>query len=305
MLPDFRRAAFGTACITLAACVNHTTSTLNAAAEDCRAPAGWEQVAAVEPRVVIFGETHGTNEIPNAFTRYVCAASAQGGRTLVILEIDTSYEDAIAAASDASDPRAALLSGMPKHWARKDGRGSEAMLDMMESLIDLRQSGRAITIRPMVQLIGWPERDSPEELATWLAKQLPTKAQQMGEDGMAEIIRANSKGFDRTIVLVGNVHARKAALPGLPGVQLMAMLVPESISLLVVHDGGTSWNMVSGESGLRDTFGSNATYEAADSMAAGPEKLPAFPGDEPSFDGYVSVGNITASSPALPSAETP
>ena len=306
MLPAFRRVAFGIACIALAACVNHPTATAIGGAAECGAPAGWKQVAvAAETRVLIFGETHGTNEIPEAFTRYVCAASARGGKTLVLLEIDTNHADAFAAASDADDPRAELLSNMSKHWTSTDGRGSEAMLDMMEALIDLRRSGRALIIRPMVQLVGWPEKDSPEELATWLAEQPPTKIQQMGEDGMAEIIRTQSKGFDRTIVLVGNVHARKAELLGLPGVQLMAMLVPDSISLIVLHDGGTSWNRVGEEARSRETFKLNAMDKAANSMAFSLENIPAYPGDVPSYDGYVSVGPITASPPALPPADAP
>ncbi|MDF1804971.1 hypothetical protein [Hyphomonas sp.] len=306
MLADVRRTAFGSACIALAACVNHPTSIMDQATANCGAPIGWEQVAtAAEARVLIFGETHGTNEIPDTFARYVCAASARGGKTLVLLEIDASYADAFAAASDADDPRAELLSKMSKHWASTDGRASEAILEMMESLIELRQSGRALTIRPMAQMVGWPEMDSLEKLAAWLAEQPPTKIQQMGEDGLAEIIRTESEGFDRTIVLVGNVHARKAELTGLPGVQLMAMLVPDSISLIVLHDGGTSWSKTNGEARITDVFKTNAMNNVADSMAVGPEKQPAYPGDVPNFDGYVSVGAITASSPAMPSAETP
>ena len=119
---------------------------------------------------------------------------------------------------------------------------------------------------------------------------------------MAEKINAASEGFDRTIVLVGNVHARKAGLEVLPDVSLMTMLVPDAISLLVVHDGGTAW-VNSGDSvGVVEQYKLNRTGLLANSMELIPEGLPAYPGDKPAYDGYVSVGAITASEPALPAS---
>lgn len=300
------RAVTALAFVTLAACVNQTATSLGGTDDDCGALKGWEQVAAAaDHRILIFGEAHGTNEIPDAFARYICAVSAREGRTLVLLEIDVLHEDGFAAASEAPDPRSELLSTMPKHWTNQDGRGSQAMLDMVVKLIRLRQAGRDLEIKPMDQLIGWPETDSSEELSAWLAEQPFTKTQQMRDAGMAEKIRMESEGFDRTIVLAGSVHARKAELQALPGIDLMAMLVPDSISLLVLHDGGTAWNWTENGPAIDERSPSNREHRTTNSMALTSQKLPAYPGDEPNFDGYVSVGPITASSPALPSAETP
>jgi hypothetical protein len=301
------RAVTAVAFVTLAACVNQPATSLGRIAENCGAPKGWEQIAtAADHRVLIFGEAHGTNEIPDAFARYVCAASAREGRTLVLLEIDVLHEDALAMASEAPDPRSELVSTMPKHWASQDGRGSKAMLDMVERLVTLRQDGRDLVIRPMDQFTGWPEGLSPEELSAWFAKQPMTTKQQMRDRGMAEKIRSESEGFDRTIVLAGNVHARKAELAALPGVSLMAMLIPEAISLIAIHDGGTSWNNMDGLSGrVNETSRLDLVDAPADAMALTPERLPAYPGDAPAYDGYFSVGTITASPPALSSADTP
>lgn len=293
----------GLASFLLAACASqpHSDSNSNQISTDCGAPAGWQTVrAAAENKVLIFGETHGTNEMPDALTRYVCAVTAQGGRTLVLLEIDTAYADAFSEASDAADPHAVLLNRMPKHWSRFDGRGSLSMLDMLERLISLRQGGRDLTIMPMDQMTDWPEGMSPEELSAWMSEQPPTTTQQMRDSGMAEKILSESEGFDRTIVLVGNVHARQAELEVLPGVKLMAMLIPESISLIGIHDGGTGWSSKDGVTGnANEMHQLNLIGAPANTLALSPEPLPAYPGDTPAYDGYFSVGRITASPPAL------
>jgi hypothetical protein len=175
------------------------------------------------------------------------------------------------------------------------------MLDMIERLIALRQNGRALTVRPMDQTTGWPEGLSPEELSAWIAEQPPTVIQQMRDSGMAEKILAESEGFDRTIVLVGNVHAREAELAVLPGVSLMAMLIPDAISLFGIYDGGTSWNSTDGVTGsVNEMHKLNRIGAPADAMALSPEPLPSYPGDVPAYDGYFSVGTISASLPALP-----
>lgn len=300
------RAVVAVCFAVLSACAHQPPEESSQAAELCGAPDGWEHVAeAAEHKVLIFGETHGTAEIPDAFARYVCAASARDGRTLALLEIDVSHEDALASASDASDPRADLIATMSKHWANQDGRGSEAMLDMVVKLVHLRQAGRDLEIRPMDQITGWPETENPEELSAWLANQPPTAIQRMRDAGMAEKIRMESAGFDRTIVLVGNVHARKEELQALPGIDLMAMLIPDAISLLVLHDGGTAWSWTENGPGMDDRSPSNREHRAPNSMALTTKKLPAYPGDQPNFDGYVSVGPITASESAISSGDAP
>ena len=290
--------------LALCACATGPDVGQTMAGTDCGAPAGWEQVAAAaEGKVLIFGETHGTNEIPDAFARYVCAASTREGRTLVMLELDIGHEAAMTAASDAADPHTALLIGMPKHWASRDGRGSLAMLGMMETLIGLRQSGRDLTILPMQQMTGWPEGLTPEERYTWLQAQPPSRIQQMGDAGMAERIVEVSGQYDRTIVLVGGIHARKAELEALPGVSLMAMQLPNATSLRILDDGGTAWVWTKDVIGAQTQYNSNPNEYPANSMALVPGKLPAYPGDVLAYDGYLSVGPVTASPPALSESE--
>jgi hypothetical protein len=306
MIRFVKYTAAALAGLSFSACASQPDDRQAPAGAECGAPAGWEPVAAAaEHKVLIFGESHGTKEMPDAFARYVCAAAAQGGKTLVLLEFDTSHAGALSDASDAADPHAVLVSEMQPHWSGTDGRSSVAMLDMVERLIALRQGGRDLTILPMQQMIGWPETDSPEELAAWYAQQPPTKTQQMVDSGMAEKIRTESEGYDRTIVLVGGVHARQAELEYLPGVQLMAMLVPDAISLNIIHDGGTAWDQRSDSIGVHKQSRSNRDGIPANAMALSIERLPAYPGDLPAYDGFVSVGPITASEPALPPSDAP
>lgn len=263
-------------------------------AGSCTPPDGWEAVAdAAESRVLFVGEIHGTKETPEAFANYVCAVAGRGGRTLVLLELPPRYEEAMNQAIISENPRAALISGMSAHWQAQDGRGSKAMLDMMTRLMDLAQSGQQIAIEPFA-LFLLKEFPTPEETMAWAASLSPDEIQEQSEAGMAQEIRRLSAGYDRTIVLVGNVHAY-LAIREASSVPSAAMRVPGALALRVVNDGGESWIHGAEGPGIHSFQPLNPYAEPANTIGLSQHY-------GPHFSGFLSVGSMNASPPALPEA---
>lgn len=260
--------------------------------QDCNPPSGWETVAkAAEGRVLFVGEIHGNTETPDAFDRYVCAAAAQGGSTLVLLELPPHHASAMQDAMASDDPRTALLAGLEPHWKTRDGRGSVAMLDMMTRLMLLAKTNPELSVEPF-SLFLLKEFPTPEETMAWAASLSPSEIQEQSEAGMAQEIRRRSAGYDRTIVLVGNVHAYQASQEK-SGVPSAAMRVPGALSLRVVHDGGESWIHGKEKYGVHSLTPLNPYSEPANAIGMS-ERY------EPYFSGFLSVGPISASPPALP-----
>lgn len=284
----------------LSACSSNYHNSLSRAGDDCNAPLGWESVAAeAEGRVLFFGEIHGTNEIPPAFSKYVCAVSSGGGGTLVVLEIGEQHQRAIDLASDrtVNDVRSFLGEEMTDHWSLDDGRGSVANLTMVADIIQLRKAGFNIDILAAQALAGMPEFKSADEAAEWFQSVSPSELQQLGESGFAGKVLSIANQYDRVIVLVGNIHARQTPPAVFAEVQTAAMLIPDSLSLLVVTAGGTSWNMRNDVAGIHEippnefAFGLDESTRLRMSLS---EDL------APAFDGYIYVGRVSASPPAIP-----
>lgn len=261
----------------------------------CVPPAGWEEIAdRAEGKILVIGELHGTNEIPNAVANYACAVAARGGKTMVALEVNKDIiGSALEKASQSSDPRQVLLDSTPDHWRIPYGQGSEAWLDLMVKLSGLSN----IVVAPMDEGFQLPEFETDQARSAWIKNRPPEYFQQFREKAMARNITALSQGYDRTIVLVGNLHARKSKVDFLPDTDLMAMLLQEdTLTLNSFYDGGEAWNVTSEGPGVKVVSASN--HPLVDDVKSTPEMgwredlLPA-------YDGYLFVGRLTASPPAL------
>jgi len=146
-------------------------------------------------RFVIMGERHGTAEIPSLFGNLVCLA-ASSGPVVVGLEMQADQQqslDIYMASSGSQKDRNALL--REKHWRWRDGRASEAMLQLIEYLRRLREVGRAVSVFAFMR-----SADSPEGR----------------ERGMAiawkDILASNPTA--KLLALVGSVHAEREPLGG-------------------------------------------------------------------------------------------
>lgn len=145
-------------------------------------------------RAFIFGELHGTSEIPALFGDLVCQAAARGP-VIVGLEMPESCQAALNAwlASDGgAAAQAALLAD--DFWRMGDGRSSGAMLVLLERLRTLKAAGRRISLLAFVPSVHDAATQTPYEqamAANW-------------QRALAGTPRA------RLLVLVGSVHSRIA-----------------------------------------------------------------------------------------------
>ena len=117
----------------------------------CNPPSGAEALWTPDHRFIVVGEIHGTAEALAAFAGLVCAAAGQGPVT-VALELPTEMQsrlDAFMAATDDASAEALLrdTSFWESDPERQDGRSSVAMLEMMQSVRQLRVSGHDVTLR--------------------------------------------------------------------------------------------------------------------------------------------------------------
>lgn len=105
-------------------------------------------VKTIEQQVILIGETHGTNEIP-AFTLGIVCSLLRAGKS-VILGVEHSGEQQEAlnrflSSSGSAEDRKALLQGV--NWRLySDGRGSVAMLELVDAMRRLRMAGQRVGI---------------------------------------------------------------------------------------------------------------------------------------------------------------
>jgi len=249
----------------------------------CASVPGSDALWRDEVRFVFVGETHGTAETPAAFAGLTCQALAHGP-VIVALEFPVSMQpvlDAAMVAPSDEAARAAILGWESGPFRFHDGRGSEAMLDLLLRLRAMRLAGRPLTVvasvpeSPRVQGFGQSYAEL-DRAAVWVAA-------------------ARSQPDARVVVLVGRVHAEKARRVGSTiGLPAAAHIRPEeSLSLTVAQQGGRAWV-------CREECG-ETTLLAVDPLDLRGVVLTSDKG--PAFDGMLALGPMSASPPV--SAERP
>jgi hypothetical protein len=195
----------------------------------CGAPIPGAEGLTYPGSLAVLGEVHGTAQAP-AFTARLACEAAQRGPVTIGLEIPRDEQGRIDAyvASSGGDARAALLAS--DFWTRayQDGRSSEAMLALLESLRALRTGGADVRV---------------------LAFDIATGAS--GEDrdqAMAQAVLADRAAHPARsmVLLTGNLHARRhAGLPPLPEMVPMTSVllaaVPDLVSFDMAAGPGTYW----------------------------------------------------------------
>lgn len=260
------------------------TALLGAIPPACTPPTGADALWTDQARYVIVGEHHGTTETPAAFAQLICEAAARGPVT-VALEfpdiLQPAFDALLAAPDDASVT--AILRETP-FWVtqadRQDGRGSVAMLEMLQSIRRLKAEGRDVTVRTFMSSQRRPANfdQNYHELAM--------------AAGLAQA--AKDRPDARVLVLVGSFHAALARYPGDDILPAAAHLPPaEVVSLLVPQQGGQSWSCTIERCGPMDIRPVDDAAERGVFLR---------PVDDGLFNGVLAVGPVTASPPA-PSIE--
>lgn len=249
-----------------------------AAQSPCNAIAGLESVLERDARFVAVGELHGTSEAPAAFADLVCHA-LKGQPVTVALEFPVQMQpvlDAFMSETSADKARADLLSYTAGPFRFHDGRGSEAMLGLLESLRAMRQAGGDLNVAATVP-------DSPRVAGF-------TQAHSELDRAHLWSVLARTAPERRILIFVGSIHAEKARRVGsIIGLPAAAHFRPEEVvSLFIAQQGGEAWN-------CREECGVNSVPVTQPTHQRGVHLNPEADG---SFDGYLALGPSTASPPA-------
>jgi hypothetical protein len=101
-------------------------------------------------QILLLGEMHGTNEIPEFVADATCRGLRAGYPVTVALEIPTEEEPRVAAylaSGGKAGDQAALLTGPFWRETFQDGRRSKGMLALLDHLRSLRQEGRRLRVK--------------------------------------------------------------------------------------------------------------------------------------------------------------
>lgn len=253
-------------------------SLLGGAQPACMPVEGSDALWRDDVRFLAIGELHGTAEAPAAFADLVCQALERGPVT-VALEYPVQMQpvfDAFIAEPDEAAARRLLLAYEQGPFRHHDGRGSEAMLSMLQRFRTLHQAGRDLRLLATVP-------DSPRVAGF---------TQSHAELDRAHLwsIAARAAPERRMMIFVGSVHAEKSRRVGSPlGLPAAAHFRPEEVlSLFVAQQGGEAWN-------CRQDCGVNPVPSAEAADLRGVVLAPEADG---TFDGYLALGPATASPPA-------
>lgn len=275
------------------------------AAAPCGLPAGWSDVAKLDPHFVVFGELHGTNEGPRFVGSLACALARQNKRVLVAIEHNASDNAALQAAWNADDFEEKLAKlGFA---GRSDGVASKAMFDMIVGLHLLKESGLPVDI---VAFNGFRDERQQSRLAD-LPGQGPHEAAQA--ENIATASMAHS--YDDVLVLVGKLHAQKTTISR-HGIEFDPMARRLSqygkvVSLKMRHADGTAWNcqLKPGtdptSTVMRPEDLDCGAHPSKGEQAFGPDPFIGLEEADnvygpPVFDGFFWIGPISASPPRTP-----
>lgn len=253
---------------------------VQASALDC-APEPQVQLARMPERVLLVGESHGTEQAPAFVARLACLLVQAGRPVIVAVERDVQEQPAIdaylASPGASADARALLLQG---DWAneRQDGRSSAAMLALLDQVRRWHQAGqpvRVLALRQPLRFDGTPPDASV--------------LQQAVDRGMADTLSGALKDHPRhtAIVLAGTFHTAVASkmhedfVHGPSMGDLLAQRGPVHVIGPGSGAGGQSWGMV------------NQQQPGVQPQAAGQFDLP-----DARVDTRVDLGPLTASKPA-------
>ena len=214
---------------------------------------------------VIFGEMHGTNEIPAFFSACVREFVEHGEPVRVFLEFEASDTEHTAQYLRGEIDEAALLSS--PRWRRLDGRTSQAMLELHRAL-------KGVQVVGFVPLYGVADINAG-----------------MGENFLQQRLE---NGYN--LVLVGGVHAQVAAGKGdiyasVPFGQYIQARSKNVLSLNARYTHGKAWTC--------SPYCDANPFAGNEPTGATPTRRIGFGGKDRRFNGYFSVGAISASPPVL------
>ncbi len=234
-------------------------------------------------RVMLLGELHGTREVPRFVALSTCQVASRGTPVTVGLEMPVENQERVRRfiASAGTEHDRALLMESP-FWRSPypDGRGSEAVAQLLEQLRWLRAQGLDVE----VFVFDHPELQGEAREAA------------MARSVLSQVEAGPERFF---LIATGNLHPRTR--PGVPwdlGYRpmgyMLARQLPSLVSLDVAFASGSAWICAVGdtlECGERPTKGQDHGDRFFVSLFREPS--------EAGFHGVFYVGAVSASPPAV------
>lgn len=235
--------------------------------------------------VMLLGEMHGTREVPRFVALGACQVASSGTPVTVGLEMPVENQERVRrfiASAGTEHDHALLMESAFWRSPYPDGRGSEAVVQLLEQLRWLRAQGLDVQVFVF---------DHP-------GLQGEVREAAMAQTILSQVEQDPQRLF---LVLTGNIHPR--IHPGVPwdlGYRPMGYLLsrklPSVLSLDVAFDTGTAWicsveETQTIECGIRDAKGRDNG-----------DRYFVYTFDKPSESGYHGifyVGPVSASPPAV------
>ncbi|NNB93091.1 hypothetical protein HJC10_06985 [Corallococcus exiguus] len=236
--------------------------------------------------VMLLGELHGTQEVPRFIAQSVCQLVTSGMPVTVGLELPVENEERITTFLQSQGGDVDWLKLMEAPFWRSpypDGRGSEAVANMLEQLRHLRAQGLDVAV---------------------FVYDHPKLSSQQREDALTKTVLAQVKAKPERFHLVvsGNVHPRTAkGLPWDKQYQPMGYLLKDQLddvtALDMAYDSGTAWICAANQQsskldcGVKEAKGKDNgdrffVHRWSSANAEG-------------YHGVFYVGHVTASEPAI------
>jgi len=176
------------------------TSDINVTTPNCPDIIGVETLlTSQKSEIIVIGEVHGMTATPEFVSVLICHSLAQGVQTTLALEM--SDDDGVLATYMKTDGNASEKAALfkAKMWTTgfTDGRSSMAMFDLVESTRSRMAHNKSLRFGVFAG-----ETHEVADDAT------PNETSSAWEKHMGENIVELAETSERTIVLVGNLHAR-------------------------------------------------------------------------------------------------
>ncbi|RKH59465.1 hypothetical protein [Corallococcus aberystwythensis] len=236
--------------------------------------------------VVLLGEMHGTQEVPRFIAQSVCQLVTSGMPVTVGLELPVENEERVTTFLQSPSGEVDWLKLMEAPFWRSpypDGRGSEAVANMLEQLRQLRAQGLDVAV---------------------FVYDHPKLSGQKREDALTQTVLAQVKVAPQRFHLVvsGNVHPRTAkGLPWDKQYRPMGYLLKDQLddvtALDMAYNSGTAWICAADKQsskldcGVKEAKGKdNGDRFFVHTWASA---------NQDGYHGVFYVGHVTASEPAI------
>ncbi len=181
-------------------------------------------------RVLLLGELHGTQEVPRFIAQSACQTVTSGTPVTVGLELPVENQERVATFLRSAGTDDDWLKLMEAPFWRSpfpDGRGSEAMANLLEQLRRLRAQGLDVDafVYDSPKLKGQPHEDA------------------MAKTVLSHVRKAPERFF---LVVSGNIHPRTTkGLPWDASYRPMGLLLSQAhkdvVALDMAYDSGSAW----------------------------------------------------------------